>query len=181
MARSNFEVKLDNVAQVAGAIETLAKTKVMVGIPAKKGLRSGGPISNAALGYIHEFGAPEANIPPRPFLLPTVKAKQKGLIVPALNKAGKAALTGDLGGIERILSILGQEVSDAVRTRIVDFIPPPLKPGTLIGRARRLASYQNASKKRRKTLREKALQADATPLIDTGQLLKSITWVLRKG
>lgn len=153
----------------------------MVGIPSDKSLREdGGEINNAALLYIHEHGAPEAGIPARPSLEPTVKSHQKDMIEPALFEAASAAFAGDTGKMERTLARLGQNMADAVRDTITAGIPPPLKEETLIARARRKAGYQKAKGERREKLREKAVEAGGTPLIDTAQMLRAITWVLRK-
>lgn len=67
--------------------------QVLVGIPDSNATRTGGPISNATLGYIHEFGAPEASGPPRPFLIPGVEASL-GDVEPYLGDAAEAALEG---------------------------------------------------------------------------------------
>src|SRR5882724_12416208 len=69
------DVTVDKVKEVQLAIRALANTRVMVGIPSDKAARKG-KINNAQLGYIHEFGAPEVNIPPRPFLVPGVQGAQ---------------------------------------------------------------------------------------------------------
>jgi hypothetical protein len=182
MARkSGVYVTIDKVGDISKAILLLADKKVMVGVPASKDMRDNSTgINNAALAYIHEHGAPEANIPARPFLEPTVKAKQKSVIEPALYAAASAAFAGDPGKVERTLSKLGQEMADAVRETIRAGIPPPLKESTLIARARRRAAYKNAKRERKAALREKAVAAGGIPLIDTAQMLRAITWVLRK-
>lgn len=48
--------------------------EVLIGIPMSTTERPDGEITNAELGYIHEYGAPEANIPARPFLIPGVES-----------------------------------------------------------------------------------------------------------
>jgi hypothetical protein len=75
---------------------------------------------------------------------------------------------------------MGQQVADDVRLRITEGIPPPLKDATIIARARRKNAYKNAKRRRRATLRAAAVEAGATPLLDTAQYLKSITYVLRR-
>ena len=77
---------------------------------------------------------------------------------------------------------MGQKAADAVRDTIINHIPPPLKPATLLGRLRRKQKYQKASSGKRSRLREEALAGSEgdTPLLDTGKLLRAITFVLRK-
>src|SRR5438105_3747155 len=99
MANVGVETVIDNFAKMVKAVKVLTDTGVYVGFPADKTARKEGPITNAALGYIHELGAPEANIPPRPFLLPGLKLAQKE-IAQELKKAGEVALTGDLTALD---------------------------------------------------------------------------------
>lgn len=173
----DIAVTVDHVGNIENALKALVAKELYVGIPAEKGIRSEGPITNAALLYIHEHGAPEANIPARPSVNPTIKAHQDDLIVPMLKQAAVEAFEGM--SPERTLSILGQKVADAIRSRIQAGIPPPLKDATIVARLRRLAEYQKAGSKKRKEMREVAIEEGATPLIDTTQMLKAITWVLR--
>ena len=179
--KSGVRVSINNVSKLLASTNALATTEVMVGIPSNKALRSDKTgINSAELGYIHEHGAPEVGIPARPFLEPTVKDKQTSLIEPTLRKAALAAFSGDPGKVTNLLSGLGQEVADAARDRIVAGIPPKLKDATIIARARRKQAYKKAKGAKRAELRAKALEDGGTPLIDTGQLMRSITWVLRK-
>jgi hypothetical protein len=159
--KPGLQTIVDNVAKVAAGIATLSSTRVMVGVPAEKGARKdGSPISNAGLAYVHENGAPEAGIPARPFLKPGIEAKQSE-ITAALEKTGKAALDGNLAGADRGFNITGLIGQNAVRAKINEGVPPPLKPATL---AARRARGRTGDK----------------PLIDTGALRNSLTYVIRK-
>lgn len=179
--RPGVRVTIDRVKEVSKAVADLGSEKVMIGVPSDRALRDNTtPINNAALAYIHEHGAPEAHIPSRPFLKPTIAAKQKTVIQPTLLKIGEAAFSGDRGKMDRLKTQLGQTLADAVRATIRAGISPPLKESTLIGRATRRATYKKAKSGKRKAIRQKAVQEGGIPLIDTGQLLRSITWVVRK-
>lgn len=152
---------VDNVAKVIGGIEKLATTRVMVGVPAEKSSRKdGSPVTSADLAYIHENGAPEAGIPARPFLKPGIANKQEE-IEDRLKAVGNAALDGNVGAVDRGFNAVGLIGQNAVRAKINEGVPPPLKPATL---AARRARGRTGDK----------------PLIDTGQLRNALTYVIRK-
>jgi hypothetical protein len=175
---------IDNWAKVSESINTLAATSVLVGIPGDKAIREKGALTNAALGYIQEKGAPEISLPARPFLEPGVASVNQSSTIPGLKAAGVAALAGDQATVIKQYTIIGQRAADAVRTAIRNRIPPPLKPGTLLGRLRRKDKYQKAAKgsARRGKLRAAALAGSEgdIPLLDTGALMRSVTFVIRR-
>lgn len=182
MAISGVKVTKDNMKALAAAVEELTHYRVMVGVPDTKAGRKDGAISNAALAYIHENGAPEAGIPARPFLKPTVRAEQK-TIQASLRDAGTTALSGKspLPAFNR----LGLKVSSAVKTRITSNIPPPLALSTVEGRIRRRKSKKwRATKTAAVSSNVAAGQAPGaglfTALVDTGQLRNSVTYVVRR-
>ena len=156
----------------------------MVGVPGDTDIRPGSPIGNAAIAYIQETGSPKANIPPRPFLRPTVKAEQKSIQV-WLKRAGERAMEGDQVGVLKMLTALGLFTVSAVRKRIRDDIPPPLSPRTI---AARIARRKSKSWRAKRTAQVAAnVAAGKSPqsglfiaLIDTGEVLNSITFVIRK-
>ena len=65
----------------------------------------------------------------------------------------------------------GQSAATAAQTRIREGIAPPLAQATVTARRRR----SKGAKYRRKA----TSPSEVTPLIDTGQLLRSITYVFR--
>lgn len=155
-------VTKDGMKTLATSIRDLAGTRVMVGIPAENAGRDSGPINNATLGYIHENGAPEVNIPARPFLVPGVKSIEQSATIPMLRQAGTAALDGQPEKVDKILNGLGLTAASAVRATIAARISPPLKASTLADRRRRGRTGD-------------------VPLLDTGKLLAANTYVIRKG
>lgn len=166
-----MKVTIDRLAGLEKALKTLANTRVMVGVPADETARRDGAITNAALAYIHEHGAPEVGIPARSFLKPGIKAAQsavEGLLV----KAAQSALAGQDGATRKALEAAGLTAVTSIRDVISAGIPPPLKPATVARRRTR----SKGSKYRRQAM----TAAMVTPLIDTGQLRNSITYVLRK-
>lgn len=106
---------------------------------------------NATLAAIHEYGAPRANIPARPFIRPTFE-RRRGELVALQAKLAKAMLLGVLSE-ERAMAMLGAWAAGAIKatiTRDGNFVP--LRPATI------------------------ARKHSAKPLIDTGQLVGAITF-----
>jgi hypothetical protein len=154
-------VTKDLTKEIAKATRELSKTRVMVGIPAIKAARDDGePINNAALGYIHENGAPEVNIPARPWLMPGIDTK-KEVIEDQLKAAGQAALDGNVISMRRYLNATGLVGADAAKRKITTGPFVPLKPATLAARRRRG-------------------RTGTKPLLDTAQMRASVTYVIRK-
>jgi hypothetical protein len=177
--------------QLVRALWFLASQQVMVGVPAEEALRKPEPgekgnINNAFLAYIHEHGSPEANVPPRPFLRPAIE-EMRPEIVTRLLKIGRAALKGDVDAVTKGYHMLGLRAQNKVRAKINEGVPPPLADSTLRARARRGRKGAAVELQRRAGLAQPvspaALMAgmdNAKPLIDTGQLRNSITYVIRK-
>ena len=186
-------IKVDRLGDVKRAIELLASTRVLVGYPSdaeqphqgrgkiganerkvkaqeiaqgKSSARP--PMTNAVLGYIHENGAPEVNLPARPHLVPGVRDVQ-GAIAGRLRDAAEQGLAGNLAGVEKNFIAAGLVAQSSVRRKITEGIPPPLAPSTVRNRIRAHPS------RRAKTAE------DMTALIDTGQLRQAVSFVLRKG
>jgi hypothetical protein len=190
---------------IARATKKLSRTRVLVGIPADtterrmtayqeahnmlRGGKAPESINNAALGYIHEFGSPARNIPGRPFLVPGVK-NSRGRWEKYLRQVAKAALEGQDGIMDRALNAAGQVAVDAVKATITAGIPPPIKPASMAARARhRLGGGANAAAREayrgfheryEAGIETSVTGGGVTPLIDTAQLLNSITYSVEK-
>lgn len=162
--KSGVIVVFDKVKKVADSMRALVENQVLVGVPQEKAPRKSEPITNAQLGYIHENGAPEANIPARPHLVPGVK-NSKNEWEPRLLDATKASFEGNQNRVINNLNAAGLLAVSAVRLRIQSNIPPPLSQSTIDNRKRRTKNKGNLF----------------TALIDTGNFIKSFTYVLRKG
>lgn len=180
--KSGVSVTRDEVRSLRRALAALGNFAVMVGVPSDSeqphegagvgtDARSGTAMDNATLAYIHEVGSPAANIPARPFLVPGVASAQAA-IQGRLRDAGEAALGGDLPRVMKNLHAAGLTAQSAVRNRIRSKIPPPLAASTIARRRRRTSGG--------KYKRKAVVAADVTPLIDTGQLLNSISYVIRR-
>lgn len=169
----------DKVADIIRAVASLASKDVLVGVPDSTAERDEEqPISNAAIGYIMETGSPANNIPARPHLVPGIQDVQTE-VAERLGKGAKAALSGSMSGAEAALNAAGLIGQRGVRAKITDGPFVPLAESTLRARARR------GRKGAAKELASRAAgnqpdNANAKPLIDTGQYRQSITYVIRK-
>lgn len=164
--KSGVTVLLDRTQEIAKSLAALADQSVLVGIPSDKNSRDAdgtpGPITNAELGYLHENGMPEMNIPARPTLLPGVKGS-KGEWLHYLRDAASEALAGNSSGVDKNLSAAGLTAVNAVRAYITDSSNYVALSAVTI--ANRLRKGRTGTK----------------PLIDTGQFRKAFTYVVRKG
>ncbi|MGO4738642.1 hypothetical protein AB4099_18990 [Bosea sp. 2KB_26] len=156
----SLKVTKDRVPDLLRAVRDLTKSEVLVGIPDAEAGREDGPISNAEIGYLMETGSPSQNIPERPFLVPGVESARER-IEKRMRSAGEAALAGRRDDVSTAFEKAGIEASSAVKAKISDGPFTPLSPKTL---AKRRARGRAGEK----------------PLIDTGQLRRAITYVVRK-
>lgn len=156
-----FKVKMvtNNLPALAAGLKALNENQVLVGVPAQKSPRKGDPINNAALAWIHNFGFPTLNIPARPFMAPGIE-NAKTAIRDRMERAAKGALAGNNAAVLGQLNAVGIVAASSIKTKIQQGPFVALKPSTLAARRR----------KGRKGTR---------PLIDTAQMLGSITYVIR--
>lgn len=157
-------VKIDHVKAVLASIRSLTANQVLVGVPSTTAEREPDPddpqpLTNAEIGYIQENGAPEANIPARPFLKPGVTEAVPD-IAARYEKGARAVLDGRMASIDQVHAHVGLIAQNAVRRKITDGPFAPLKESTL---AKRRARGRTGEK----------------PLIDTGALRNSLTYVIR--
>lgn len=143
----------DNSPQVEAVLSRADQLGVYVGFLA--GRHGKGPITNAQLGYIHEHGAPAANIPARPFLRPSVEDNHDALVKVLENGLKRALQTMRPGDVDVAYERTGLVAVGFVQNYMSTGRFTPLKPATI----RRKKSSQ--------------------PLIDTGQLRQSVTHVVR--
>lgn len=158
-------VTKDIVADVLRRVKELTKSEVLIGIPDANAERSSDegdktPITNAGIGYVMEFGSPAQNIPARPFLIPGVENMRDAAIA-RLKVAGDKALSGQKSDIEKELAKVGILGQSAVRAKITDGPFQPLAPRTI-------------------KAREARGRTGIKPLIDTGQLRQSVSFVVRQ-
>jgi hypothetical protein len=155
----SIDIVEDNTQKVAMAIRTLAGVEILVGIPAETNARPGSSIGNAAIGHIHETGSPLNNIPARPWLRPGVTGSQSEWL-PHIAAANQAMLDFKPGAMMAEFETAGQIAANAAQMKIQEGIPPPLKH----------PRYRKGRPPQRPN--------EATPLYDTGNLLRAITYVV---
>lgn len=163
-------VTKDRLAEALKDIQQLTRERVLVGIPQEHAQRRGEPMSNATLGYIHERGAPEVNIPARPFLVPGIESIKDNL-AERFRRTARGALKGDARNVRHLtragLESAGMLAVSAVKRKITIGPFEPLQPSTIRARNRKYKS------------RKARTASDVKPLISTGQLRNSINFVIR--
>lgn len=189
-SESGSFLTVDNLAQLQADIRLLADSEVLVGFPEETSDRkaSGGgkePLTNAALGFIHDNGAPEANIPARPFMIPGIESAR-----PAITKRLASAALSVLRNSQRVqpktdiveknLHAVGMVAVAALKNKIDEGIPPPLADSTLQARLRRTPSRKAEAQE----LANRAAGVSPSiglvkPLIDTGEMRSAINYALR--
>lgn len=172
-------ITVDKLADIMRAVADIASKEVLVGVPnANAERKDDQPISNAAIGYIMETGSPANNIPARPHLVPGIQDVQAE-VAERFGKSAEAALSGSESGANAQLNAAGMIGQRGVRAKITDGPFVPLAESTLRARARR------GRKGAAKELASRAAgnqpdNANAKPLIDSGQYRQSITYVIRR-
>ena len=183
--RGNTKLRViaDHVADLHAAIHTLASHEVLVGFPEDTTERDDGDeasgITNAALGYIHDTGMPEQNIPARPFMDPGIRDNREkiadALVAVAKSGLRKGGAHQALKGLHRV----GIVASTGLKRKLNEGIPPPLADSTLQDRARR--GRKGAVKELARRARGEVASTEfAKPLIDTAQLRNALSYVIRK-
>lgn len=182
----NLKVSGVGLQDLHDAMKALAGFEVLVGFPEDTTSRDPGPtgsagnepITNAALGYIHDNGAPEANIPARPFMIPGIRDNEgklaDQLLVVAKRVLKKASVQEVLKGYERV----GITAQAGIRAKINEGVPPPLAESTLRARGRKgdVGSLWELA------WREAGVAPGtdiAKPLVVTGQLRNAVNFVVR--
>lgn len=119
---------------------------------------SGQPVAQVAA--IHEFGAPAANIPPRPFMRPTI-AREKTAWHNIVANAAKNVVRGE-GKAGDIFETIGLKAAGDIAKSIAMVFTPALKDATIKARLRARADKRTVGNLTK-------------PLVDTGLMIGSIT------
>lgn len=156
--------KADFYNRIQKTLKYVKDREVLVGIPQKTASREttkdskGSSVTNAELLYIHTNGSPINNIPPRPVIGPAIKNDAQRLNK-MFEKATDYLLQAEYDKADRQLETIGIRAQNICRKW---FVNPnngwaPNSPATI------------------------AAKGSDKPLIDTGELRKSITYVVKKG
>lgn len=156
--------------ELADNVNELGRSHVKVGILAGKGADTPGDdtsLTLAQIAAIHEYGAPAANIPERSFLRSTFR-RHSAALGSTTARLAKLVLARKLTNTAA-LNLLGMWASSKVKREITgaQHIPPPLaEKRSPTGRL----LWSTAERK-----------GSDRPLVDTGQLVNSITHVVSTG
>lgn len=152
-------------------LEKLTKRAVYAGVPAADTTRKpehGVPaiITNAAIGYISEFGSSTMGIPPRPWLRSGIIEGKRSIMIHLKRAAIAVTKPGAKpADIEKYLHMVGLATQNALRRKISVGPFTPLAASTIRRRKQKYPTRANISFK---------------PLIDTAQFQRSVTYVIRK-
>lgn len=149
----------NGASKMLAELRALGQKTVRVGIldeaPKRESPGKGKKASRATLlevAAVHEFGAPAAGIPSRSFIRATVDVKAAE-IQATRDKLAAQVAEGKITA-QVALERLGAFAQGLVQARIAEGIGPALKPGTI------------------------ARKKSSKPLVDTGQLRSSVTWLV---
>jgi len=150
--------KTSRLPQLKADLKRLVNTDVLVGWPESAAGRNEEGVTNPQLAYIHTNGSPLQNIPARPILQPAISEPENNrLIGEQLGKAAQDVLQGKPEAAENDLHRTGMLATNIVKRWFVNPANSwaPNAPSTI------------------------ARKGSARPLIDTGQLRRSATYVVR--
>ncbi|HEY3987946.1 MAG TPA: hypothetical protein VGM02_01525 [Acidobacteriaceae bacterium] len=144
--------------QFAARLEKLKKAEVLVGIPQDKSLRTTGEVTNAQLLFIHTNGSPLRNITARPVIQPAIKAPDNAKRISAeLKQAAQSILEGDPDAAHQHLEKAGTLGANASKRWFTD------PRNGWRGNAESTIEAKGSDK----------------PLIDTGELRRDLTYVVK--
>ena len=143
--------KLDNL------LKAIKKARVKVGWFESNKYPDGTPVAYVA--SIHEYGATEQGIPPRPFFRPTITAnKQKWK--EDTQKAAMAILEGR-ATLKTVIASIGEQVAGDVRKTIRGIQHPKLEEATVAAKRRKMANKKITGNLRK-------------PLVETGLMYDTL-------
>lgn len=189
-----------DLSYINAAVGALQDAKTYIGIPERATHRKQsfiGPapkaqMTNAGLLYIHTNGSPRWNIPPRPVIEPAIKANQT-VIENDLHNVATLMLNGKKREAKRQLKMVGTFAANAAKAWFTDprngwAQDSPLTIRRKLSKLKRKGfkankRYLNAMtvlslvNRYRPQYGSTPLDNINTPLIDTGELRRSITHV----
>lgn len=159
----------DEMVKVQKGLKWMQNNNLYVGIPDAKSARKVNKkeanvkekVTNAELLFIHTNGSPANNIPPRPSIEPSIE-QNIDTIVKRMNKTSELAMEGHFEEAQKHLGQTGQYIVGRIKRYFVEGNDwPPNSP-----------AVQRAKRKKKSTI--------PRPLIDTGQMRNSITYVISR-
>jgi hypothetical protein len=166
--------KLD---EIAARIKEAASLQLSVGF--LEGAMHGDK-PTAEIAVIHEYGAPAAKIPARPFFQPCID-NNKAMWAEQMQKATKAVINGRLTG-EQVLTQMGGQIAAQLKQSITNVHTPELSKTTLMLRKWRREGREITGATVGQAARAVADGEDYSgpddPLRDTGMMLNQVDFVV---
>lgn len=123
MSEPTLKVTSDFTERFNQAVKSFKRDAVLVGIPANDDQReneeAGGPLGNAALLALNNFGSPANNIPARPVMQNGIKKAQEK-IAEQFKIAAKEVLTKGPAALETYYERAGLIASNSIKKAIND-------------------------------------------------------------
>lgn len=144
-------ITLKKLDRLESNVKKLLSREVSVGFFAGTRNNEGKSIPNIARK--NEYGDREKRVPARPFMAITV-ARAEGAMLASMARIARDVVRGGLDATTP-LTRLGRSFATAIRTTILSNVPPPNTPRTI------------------------ARKGSSRTLIDTGQMLRAVTYRLK--
>ncbi len=145
-------------ARLGASMKTFRSTELQTGWFSTNRYENGTPVAYVAT--IHEFGSIKANIPPRPFMRPTIEREEnfwREFIAQEAPKILEGTQT-----VEGLFEMLGLNVSGEIARSISLVTTPALLEATILAKTRKMADQVTVG-------------ALDKPLVETGLMLDSVT------
>lgn len=184
-AKANVKITSDDTKVLNEVLKELEKASVYVGIPEENADREDGKMNNAQLLMIHTKGSPARNLPARPVLEPALEADDNKIKISAgLLNAAKQSFDGNASGFITKLNNVGRLAQGICQRWFTD--PrngwPPNKPATVLAKIHKIKGKRGkaaAEEYLRRISEGESMVGLDTPLIDTGEMRKAITYVVK--
>lgn len=169
--------KVDNFEKVVRSLDGLKDRDVLIGVPQedKIGREEGDAVTNAQLLFLHSEGAPRAGIVARPTIQPAIE-ENRTIIAQKYSIAIKQALNKK--SPDATLEALGLFLQNKARAKFGSDELAELKESTKRAKARKITRGKGG--KTKKQLQNDFIAGNGNPLIDTGELRKSVTYIIRR-
>ena len=162
MALVEIEVTKDGFKQMMNGLDWIENSGVYVGVPEDESSREDEDITNAELLFIHTNGSPINNVPARPVIEPALEDDMERL-TSMLKDFANEAIEGNFEEAQKQLERTGMRAQNVCRNWFTN--------------------ADNNWPENAPSVRERKIKKGSTeprPLIDTGELRKSIIYVVVK-
>jgi hypothetical protein len=160
LGETGTKTEVDKTPAVMAALKSLEGRRVLVGFPRETANRDDGELSNPSRAYILNYGAPESNIPARPFMEPGIVAA-RDKIERYFRGAADSVMAGKPEAAEKGLNAAGLTAVASIKDKINSNLPPPLAARTIAERKARGVTRTNT-------------------LVDTGEMRNAVTYLVEK-